>query len=104
MLLRWHGSLGSDSIRLRGQLGQGRIWDRLCGVRNTNSCNEAISLLRKCLYIPGHGSGIAQCFTDSTDAVIQTAVEIDISVLGPQGEAQIFAADELARSLNENYQ
>ena len=67
-----------------------------------NGCNKSIPTARDSFNEPGVIGGIFESAAKLFDRSIQTFVEIDKGVLGPQPMTQLFAGDQLSRTFEQH--
>ena len=63
--------------------------------------DKPVSAARKCFDVAGSLGGVAKCLAKAGNRVVDTVVEIDEGVGGPENAAEVFAADELAGVLEK---
>jgi len=63
---------------------------------NMYGSDESVSAAGEGFDVAGSGGGISQGFADLVDGGVETVVEVDEGVGGPEFLLQLFAGDDLA--------
>jgi hypothetical protein len=61
--------------------------------------DKPVSVARKCFDVAGSLGGVAKCLAEAGNRVVETVVEIDESVGGPNLRADLLASDHITGTI-----